>query len=131
MQKNYTVHILLRQFLSFAGVGVIGTSAHYLTLLVLVHGFNCYPVSASAIGFVVGAVVNYVLNYHFTFRSSKHHYSAFIQFFSIALVGLGMNTLVMSVLLQAIGLHYLICQVIATCLVLIWNFAGNRFWTFC
>jgi len=27
-------------------------------------------------------------------------------------------------------LHYLLVQVIATGLVLLWNFAGNRSWTF-
>jgi putative flippase GtrA len=36
----------------------------------------------------------------------------------------------MSVAISLIQLHYLIAQVIATGIVLIWNFLGNRIWTF-
>lgn len=32
------------------------------------------PVFASAVGFVNGGLVNYFLNYHYTFRSSRPHY---------------------------------------------------------
>lgn len=121
---------VLGQFLCFSGIGVIGTLAHYTTLITLVQMAGVTPVLASAGGFVLGALVNYVLNYRYTFRSNSRHHEAIIKFFTIALVGLVLNTLIISLAIDILSLHYLLAQVIATGLVLIWNFTGNRWWTF-
>ena len=130
IQVNNARYNLLRQFLSFSGVGVIGTVTHYTTLLMLVEIAEVGAVLASACGFVVGALVNYVLNYRYTFRSKRRHHEAISKFFTVALVGLGLNTLIMSLAIGILFLHYLLAQVVATGLVLIWNFSGNRWWTF-
>ena len=120
---------VFRQFLAFAAVGAVGTAAQYVVLVALVHGLGIDPVAASASGFVVGAFVNYALNYRITFRSSKRHREAITKFFSVALVGICLNTLVMRLAVFG-GLHYLLGQVVATGIVLFSNFLGNRFWTF-
>jgi len=85
---------------------------------------------ASAVGFVLGALVNYFLDYRYTFHSNRRHGEAIIRFFTIALVGLGLNTLIMSLAIDILSLHYLLAQVVATGLVLFWNFSRNRWWTF-
>jgi putative flippase GtrA len=36
----------------------------------------------------------------------------------------------MGVTYRVFALNYLACQVVATGLVLLWNFAANRLWTF-
>ena len=36
----------------------------------------------------------------------------------------------MWLLAAKLGLHYLLAQLVTTGLVLVWTFAGNRFWTF-
>ena len=88
------------------------------------------PVYSSIAGFVVGALVNYFLNYHITFKSAKSHHEAMPKFFAVALVGFAMNTVIMGVTSESFGLHCLLAQVISTGVVLIWNFTGNRLWTF-
>lgn len=120
---------LLEQFISFAGVGAIGTVAHWSVLVFLVQWLSTDPVLASFTGAVVGALTNYVLNYRFTFRSTKRHREAMAKFLTVAGVGLALNSLIMAVCVGA-GIHYLLSQVIATGLVLLWGFAGNRLWTF-
>jgi putative flippase GtrA len=122
--------LLLRQFLGFAAVGVVGTAAHFATLLVLVQKFRLDPVWSSVIGFIVGAVVNYLLSYRVVFRSRKRHVEAMGQFFTVAGVGLLLNAAIMAFAVQVLNLHYLLSQILATGMVLLWNFAGNRFWTF-
>lgn len=121
---------IFHQFTRFAGVGVIGTAAHYLVLITLVQIGGVDPVWASGSGFVAGAFFNYQLNYRYTFHSNKKHREAIIKFFIVAAIGLALNSLVIVILARHIGLHYLLSQVVATGLVLVWNFAGNRFWTF-
>jgi len=121
---------MIGQFVRFAGVGVVGTGAHYATLIALVQALAVNAVLASSLGAIVGALVNYFLNYRYTFRSSKRHHEAMSKFFVIAGVGFALNGAIMALLTQLLVLHYLLSQVISTGLVLGWNFAGNRLWTF-
>jgi putative flippase GtrA len=118
------------QFLRFAGVGVIGTGAHYLVLVSLVQFAGMNPIFASMVGFVIGGLVNYFLNYHITFQSSQPHQTAMAKFFTVALLGLALNSFIVTLGIKKLAIHYLWAQLIATCLVLIWNFGSNRLWTF-
>ena len=121
---------LFRQFINFTGVGFVSAIGHYGLLIALVQLAGVAAVPASAAGALLGAWINYTLNYHFTFRSSKRHREAVLKFAAVATVGLVLNTLFMWVGVDLIGAHYLLAQVVTTGLVLIWSFAGNRFWTF-
>ncbi|HVS27614.1 MAG TPA: GtrA family protein [Burkholderiales bacterium] len=118
------------QFLRFAGAGIFGTTAHYLVLLGLVEIAGINAVAASFLGFVCGALVNYALSRRYIFNSALPHRQALLKFFGVALVGLCLNTLIMLVGVETLGLHYFLVQLAATGMVLIWNFAGNKFWTF-
>jgi len=118
------------QFLRFATVGGIATAIHYLILVALVHVASMNAVWASTVGFIVSAVCNYSLNYRFTFRSNVDHRRAVVKFFIVAGVGLVLNSFTMLIASGYLRVHYLLAQVLATGLVLLWNFAGNRLWTF-
>lgn len=121
---------LHRQFLQFAGVGVIGTLVHYTILITLIHKLAVGSTEASSVGFIAGALTNYLLNYRYTFASNKCHQETITKFFMVALIGLFLNGFLMSFCVHMLQLHYLLSQVIATCLVLLWNFTANRQWTF-
>jgi len=128
--ENKNVKPLFTKFLHFSGVGIIGTLVHYSVLIFLVHVVAVSAVEASSAGFIAGALTNYLLNYRYTFASKKRHQEAMIKFFIVALIGLFFNALIMSFFTDALQLHYLLSQVIATALVLLWNFAANHMWTF-
>jgi putative flippase GtrA len=121
---------VVRQFFTFSGVGLIGTAAQYITLIVLVRAADIYSVLASSIGFIIGAIVNYILNYHITFASKKSHHDAIWKFFSVAFVGLFLNAIIMQFFISYLMVPYLLAQVFATGLVLVWHFSANRMWTF-
>lgn len=118
------------QFLMFAAVGVVGTVGHYITLVILVSAFDEDAVYSSVAGFLVGALINYWLNYHVTFKSNSRHIDTVWKFLSVAGVGLLLNTLLMSWAVKILELHYLLSQIAATGLVLVWNYWANRYWTF-
>ena len=117
------------QLLKFAGAGTAATATHYLTLVLLVELLRVNPILASVIGYGASWIVNYSLNYRFTFRSARPHHEAFRRFLSVGVVALLLNSAVMATA-TAIGIYYLLAQVIATGLVFCWTFTCNRLWTF-
>ncbi len=119
-----------RQFIRFACVGACGTAVHYALLVVLVEVLGMQPVVATTAGFAAGAGINYVLNRLVTFRSRTSHAAAVPKFMAIALSGAVANALLMWLLSTQLHWHYLLAQLLATGIVLCWNFIGNRYWTF-
>ena len=115
---------------SFLGVGAIATLVQYAILVFSVEVVGLRPVLGSSIGFAISAALNYWLNYHFTFRSNNSHVGAASRFAIVALAGLVLNMGAMIVLGRVSWLPYVAAQVLATVLVLAWNFLGNSVWTF-
>lgn len=120
----------LRQFASFGGVGIISAIGHYGLLIFLVQWFGADPVAASAAGALLGAGINYSLNYRYTFGSNKLHTEAALKFSVVAMAGLLLNTLLMWIAIDVLRIHYLPSQLMTTGLVFIWSYCGNRYWTF-
>lgn len=121
---------LLNQFVTYVLAGAAGTLFQYLALFILVEIFSVYPVTASILGALAGAVVNYLLSYHWVFNSMCRHSETLPKFFATGGVGLVLNAVIMYVLVTVASVHYLLAQVAASGIVLFWNFLGNRFWTF-
>jgi putative flippase GtrA len=88
------------------------------------------PVFASSCGYVISALLNYYLNHRLTFRSAQSHRRALPRFAVIAAVGLLINSTLVWALSERGRLPYLAAQIIATAVVLVWNFTANRKWTF-
>ncbi|MGD8569276.1 MAG: GtrA family protein [Gammaproteobacteria bacterium] len=128
--NNPQARLTIQQFVTFAGVGAIGTAGHYLTLILLVQAFDVIPVTASSVGFLVGAVINYILNYRYTFRSDKRHSEAMLKFFIVAAIGAALNGFIMYLGTEVGDIHYLLVQIGATGTVVFFTFVLNRLWTF-
>ncbi len=118
-----------RQFLGYVAVGAIGTGVHYLILALLVAA-GWHPTLATATGATAGAIVNYALNYRYTFRSRRAHRIAAKRYLAVTAVGWLLNAGLFHGLHQLAGEPLWLAQIVTTLLVLGWNFAGNRWWTF-
>lgn len=110
--------------------GGLAAIAHFAILIGLVELFGVSPTVASAIGFFVAIFVNYSFQYHWTFKSSISHSTAFGRYLSVTLAMLGVNTAIFWTLNERIGVPYIASQVVATGIVLIFNFLINHFYTF-
>lgn len=122
-------NISLRSAFTFLVVGGFTTGIQYLIMALLIWAADLSALLASSIGFVVSAVVNYLLNARLTFRSKKTHANTLPRFVVTASIGLLLNFLVLKGL-TSFGMHVALAQVITTICVLIWNYTINAIWTF-
>lgn len=140
----------VKRFVKFAMVGAAGMITHLTLANIFNFGLHFPDALANAIGFVVAVVQNYFLNYRWTFgdrryTTTKSRWLQVSQFAIVSIVGLGINAIVreiVSYFMHPIWLSLLpdpmVAEVInynfsiaaAIGVVLFWNFAINRLWTF-
>jgi putative flippase GtrA len=119
-----------RQFIQFAAVGAAGTTVQYVTLWAGVEILAAPAVISSAVGYVLGSVINYLLNYFFTFESGQSHIRVASKYYTVLGVGWCINYALMKILVDHISLHYWFAQVFTTGVGLMWNFIGSKWWVF-
>jgi len=121
---------MVHKFGRFLLVGALCTGLQYLLLVALVEGLGLSATVASTIGYAASSVLNYLLNYSFTFNSAERHRRSLPRFVLIGAFGLLLNGAVTFVGTDIYGVHYLYAQVAATIVTLLWNFLANLRWTF-
>lgn len=124
------------KFFKYMGVGVIGTAADWLVFYVLIGLADIFYMYAVAMSYVVGMVINFFLNKHFTFNNKykKVHFQ-FLSFAFVALIGLGLNEALLFAFVHYIfssssDLALMASRVIVTFMVFVWNFLANKHTTF-
>lgn len=120
---------VVRDFLRFAAVGAVATVVHYAVLIAMTELGSADPVWATVCGFLVGALVSYTLNRLYTFAAKPAFGKGLAKYLLVIAIGAVINAGIVAAFVGA-GFHYMIGQVIATGLVLIWNFAGARLLVF-
>lgn len=114
----------------YACVGGLGTAAHYAVLICLVEFFGWEELHSTSLGFVIGAIVNYTLNYYITFKSDRSHFGTMVRFAAIAFLGFLLNGFLFYHLTGSLQIHYLPAQVVSTLGVMLVTYQLNRNWTY-
>ena len=119
---------LVKQILKFGIVGVIAFIIDYLVLILCKEVLGLSVLISAATGFTVSVIVNYILSIKFVFdvdenKSKKRNFILFIIF---SVIGLGLTELIMWVGTDLINWHYLLVKIIATGLVMIFNFVTRK-----
>lgn len=117
---------LIQFFTEYIFAGAFATFIHYAIFLSSIHFF--VPSNATMLGATGGALMAYILNYHYTFSSNVKHTVLLPKFLIVSVFGILIQTLVVVIFTPQI--HYMIAQLIATAVGLVLTFMMNRFWTF-
>ena len=132
---------LLKKFVKFGVVGASGAVIDF-GVTALCKGIIGIPeLLANAIGFTLAATSNYYFNRVWTWKStSKDVGTEYAKFFFVSLVGLGLNSLIVFLLKDVcivprfvdttLDWDFWVAKVIATAIVMVWNFVANNFFTF-
>lgn len=119
-----------RQLLAYVFAGGLTAVAHYGVLVGLVELVHVDPVPATLAGFIVGAVVSYLLNRWMTFDATHSHAQATWRFALIAAGGFVLTWVLMHLFVARFGLPYLPMQFVTTGFVMVFSFLGHKFFSF-
>ena len=128
---DFTNEIILWKFLKFGIVGFTGVFVDFGITYLCKEKIKLEKFTSNAIGFCTAAGSNYIFNRIWTFQSSNPKiFLEFTEFFLIALVGLGINTLILWILTNKYKLNFYFSKLLAIGVVTIWNFGANMLITF-
>lgn len=127
-----------RRFVKFGLVGSLGTVVDF-TLLTGLKLLGWPTLAANSLSFCAGLLNNFTLNRLWTFRQGQPSDwgRQLLRFSAVSLVGLLLSNAIVlglegaiSPLLSNGDWAYLPAKLVATGLVLFWNYSANRKWTF-
>lgn len=116
-------------FLRFAAVGAVGTLLDYTILNITHRSFGLELSWALTLGFLAGAINNYLMNSFWTFEQSLS-WQKWGKFLIVAVVGLFFNNSIVLLLVNNVHWDYNLAKVVAIVVVFFWNFLVNKRWTF-
>lgn len=128
----------LARFIRFLAVGVSGTLVDF-AILSLLKSLGWPTLPANFVSYSCGIINNYLLTRFWVYPEAraKQNLVQVFQFLLISLTGLLLNNLLVLALerpagelLGNVAYGFLPAKVIATLIVLLWNFFANRLWTF-
>lgn len=128
----------IERFSRFLAVGAVGTLLDF-SLLTLLKLAGLPTLLANSLSFTAGLVNNFTWNRLWTFGDviQPDWRRQLVQFTAVSLVGLALNNLIVLSLEGIFGAMlnqpdwgYLPAKVIATGVVVFWNYFANRMWTF-
>ena len=118
------------RFIKFGMVGVINTLVNWIIFFIL-NALGMYYILANIIAYILGTVNSYLWNTLWVFKyKDKASTETTIKFIILNLIGLGLNTGILYVLVDLCNLNKFIGLVTKTAIVMIINYIVNKLWVF-
>jgi len=122
------MRVLIRELAGYGAASGCALVLDVSLLWILVTFFSFGYVAAAASSFLAGASVAYILSVRLAFKDHrlKDRRAEFVGFVLIGTLGLAINTGVMVVLVNYLGLHYLLAKCVAAGCTFLCNFVARR-----
>ena len=119
------------KFLKFCVVGASGVVVDFGITWICREKLRLNQYVANSTGFLCAVLSNYALNRVWTFHSQDPSVAVqFSKFLVIALIGLGVNNAIIYFLNERRKINFWMAKLIATGIVMVWNFGANVLFTF-
>ena len=109
--------------------GALAYGVDYCSLIVFVEIFKIYYLTAALVAFLLGSITAYILNVRWVFdkRAFKNRYFEISIFVVIGVVGLILNQYIIWFFTENVNFHYVFSKLVATMIVVIWNFFARKY----
>ena len=128
IKVNSKTEKLLIQIFKFGIVGGIAFIIDYLSLIICKEVFHLNTLSSAAIAFTISVIYNYIASVKWVFdvNKEKNEKTNFIIFIVLSIVGLIITEIIMWLGSDVMGISYLIVKIVATAIVMIFNFITRK-----
>ena len=125
--KNDTDNIFI-QFFRYLFVGGFSFLIDFFFLYFFSDICGVYYLISAALSFIISLIVNYLLSTYWVFNKNQidNKLVEFNIFALIGIIGLIFTEILLYLFTDIIGLYYLISKIIATAIVMFWNFIARR-----
>ncbi len=119
---------LISQLFRFGIVGVVCFIIDFALLHLLTELCGVYVLVSAAVSFSVSVVANYILSTYFVFdvNREKSQKKNFILFIIFSIIGLILTEILMKVGIDLLEINYSLVKIIATVIVMIYNFVTRK-----
>lgn len=119
---------LITQIIKFGFVGGTAFIIDAGVLFILTDFCEIHYLVSGAISFTVSVIYNYILSVKWIFDINKNVKKSqeLIIFVGLSIIGLGINQIIMWVAVDFIHIYYMISKIIATSIVMIYNFITRK-----
>lgn len=123
--------IIIERLIKFCLVGCSGVILDFGVTYICKEWLRLNRYISNSLGFLCAASSNYILNRVWTFVNHDPHIAEqYMQFIGFSLIGLLINNIVIYTLQRLTKLNFYITKLIATAIVMLWNFSMNYLFTF-
>lgn len=118
---------MIKQIIRFSIVGVIATIIDYIILYGLTEYLNINYLISSTISFSISLIVNYILSIKWVFNTKrKQNIKEVLIFAILSIIGLLINEIILYLGVHLLNIYYMLCKVVATIIVMIYNFISRK-----
>lgn len=119
---------LLMQIAKFIVVGGTATVIDFVLLFVLKEFVGLNEIVSNTISFTISLIYNYIASVKWVFDvdKNKKQEQQFLIFIIFSIIGLLINNLILWICIDKLKIHYLIGKVIATAIVMVFNFVTRK-----
>ena len=120
----------LFRFIKFGLVGLLNTLINWI-LFILLNSFGVYYIISNVIAYSISTLNSYLWNSKWVFKYNEDNVKeTSFKFIVLNIIGLTLNTIILYLLVDIVGLNKLISLVITTGIVMILNYFINKLWVF-
>lgn len=122
-----------KRFLTFLSIGVLNTLLDIGIFSVLIYIFGVNPINIiilNIISFSLCVVLSFFLNGKLTFKDKNLTPKKFIKYYSSSLIGMIINTTIVSLLILNLGTGITISKIIASFVVVLYNYKVSKIYIF-
>lgn len=119
---------LINKIIKFSIVGGIATIIDFICLYIFKEYLNIDVILANTLSFIISVIYNYIasINLVFDIDKNKNKKLKFVLFIIFSVIGLIINNTLIYILTSTLNIYYLLSKVIATLIVMIFNFITRK-----
>lgn len=120
----------LFRFIKFGLVGVLNTAINWI-IFILLNNLGIYYIISNIISYSLSTLNSYIWNSKWVFKYNGDNIKeTTVKFIILNIIGLILNTCILYVLVDMLGLSKIIGLIITTGIVMLINYFINKLWVF-